>query len=395
MNGGGDGSGYGGAIFNLDGIVNLINATLAGDSVTAGTVGSGGTANGGELYNLAYGKTSTGSAGNATATILNSILANSVGAATGDLVNNTDPSHASGRALVTANYSLIRNGGAANITSGAHNIFNQNPNLSILANYGGPTQTMGLRLGSPAIDAGFDTTQAPYNLTTDQRGPGFPRKVGPQVDIGAFESSPVNPMFITITTTSPSIGVISPAVTLTVTPAPMVMHMFVLYGNGMSYDLLNSTRLDVPWQITGIQAVFSTPVTGDIDSLTGFSNVNLFAGSGTNTLTWTFSTPLADADLTAQLLGTGADAITGSGGVALAGSSNGASGTNFSQTVKVLYGDVNGDGVVNALDMAEIQARILGQSVSIADMFLDVNGFGVIDSSDLTSVSNRSGHTLI
>jgi hypothetical protein len=37
--------------------------------------------------------------------------------------------------------------------------------------------------GSPAVDAGAVSDQLCY----DQRGPGFPRTVGPQADIGAFE----------------------------------------------------------------------------------------------------------------------------------------------------------------------------------------------------------------
>ena len=62
--------------------------------------------------------------------------------------------------------------------------FNQtNPKLGPLADNGGPTLTMALLPGSPAIDAG-DTSLAP---PTDQRG--FPRPFGAAADIGAFEYS--------------------------------------------------------------------------------------------------------------------------------------------------------------------------------------------------------------
>src|SRR5947208_2294129 len=45
---------------------------------------------------------------------------------------------------------------------------------------------MALLPGSPAIDAGDDALlNAPFNVTTDQRG--APRKFGAHVDIGAFE----------------------------------------------------------------------------------------------------------------------------------------------------------------------------------------------------------------
>jgi hypothetical protein len=60
----------------------------------------------------------------------------------------------------------------------------------LLANHGGPTLTIALLEGSPAIDTGDDTvTGPPLNLATDQRGTGFPRKLGSHVDIGAFEFS--------------------------------------------------------------------------------------------------------------------------------------------------------------------------------------------------------------
>jgi hypothetical protein len=63
-----------------------------------------------------------------------------------------------------------------------------NPKLGPLQNNGGPTFTMALLAGSPAIDAGDDSVLgSPLFLTTDQRGPGFPRKSGTHVDIGAFE----------------------------------------------------------------------------------------------------------------------------------------------------------------------------------------------------------------
>ena len=61
-----------------------------------------------------------------------------------------------------------------------------NPLLASLGNYGGPTQTMALLPGSPAIDAGSNAL-IPGGVTTDQRGDS--RIVNSTVDIGAFESS--------------------------------------------------------------------------------------------------------------------------------------------------------------------------------------------------------------
>src|SRR6185312_5369302 len=57
------------------------------------------------------------------------------------------------------------------------------PKLLPLADNGGPTQTHALPADSPAITTGNNVA----GLTTDQRGPGFPRSIGGATDIGAFE----------------------------------------------------------------------------------------------------------------------------------------------------------------------------------------------------------------
>jgi hypothetical protein len=61
--------------------------------------------------------------------------------------------------------------------------------LGPLANNGGPTLTMGLLAGSPALGAGSN----PNEYTNDQRGPGFPRVVNGSVDIGAFQGTVAAP----------------------------------------------------------------------------------------------------------------------------------------------------------------------------------------------------------
>ena len=56
--------------------------------------------------------------------------------------------------------------------------------LSPLAENGGPTATHALSFDSPAIDMGNDNAAVGY----DQRGPGYPRTIAANVDIGAFEA---------------------------------------------------------------------------------------------------------------------------------------------------------------------------------------------------------------
>jgi hypothetical protein len=62
-------------------------------------------------------------------------------------------------------------------------ILDIDPILGPFQDNGGPTKTIALLPGSPAIDSG-DNTDAP---AFDQRGPGFPRIVNGQIDIGAYE----------------------------------------------------------------------------------------------------------------------------------------------------------------------------------------------------------------
>ena len=66
---------------------------------------------------------------------------------------------------------------------GPGSLNNTDPKLGPLGNYGGPTPTMPLLTGSPALD-NADNSAAP---PTDQRG--RTRPYGPSADIGAFESS--------------------------------------------------------------------------------------------------------------------------------------------------------------------------------------------------------------
>jgi hypothetical protein len=65
------------------------------------------------------------------------------------------------------------------------------PMLAPLGDNGGPTRTLALRAGSPAINAGNNAIAVDPDgdpLLFDQRGPGFERIVRDAVDVGAFEA---------------------------------------------------------------------------------------------------------------------------------------------------------------------------------------------------------------
>jgi parallel beta-helix repeat protein len=72
--------------------------------------------------------------------------------------------------------------GSGSVTS-TNSLTSSDPMLAPLADNGGPTETMALLPGSPAIDAGGPTCPA-----ADQRGVARPQ--GPDCDIGAFEFAP-------------------------------------------------------------------------------------------------------------------------------------------------------------------------------------------------------------
>ena len=174
------------------------------------------------------------------------------------------------------------------------------------------------------------------------------------------------------------------AATLTVNAIPTVVSFSVLWG-AKSYNVIGTSRNRLPWQITGIQVVFSAPIaSGNLNSLggTGVTPTG-FSGLGTNTLTWTIS-PLALGNFPATLAGSGANALKDTAGTALAG------GAGFSQNLKILYGDFNDDGVVNSQDLVLEAAAISAPYNILADM----NGDGVVSLADYLLVRSRLSSSL-
>jgi hypothetical protein len=165
--GGNGGSGV--SCFNADGM----NCTIANNLGNAGLGGSGGAggANGGTPVGPPGAPGSTGTNGTTAAGLIG-----------GNWVNT----------LMASNRPVNC---AGNISDGGHNLSsdascnftnvgslnNTDPKLGPLASNGGPTLTMALLPGSPAINAGA-SAGAP---TTDQRG--VTRPQGTAVDIGAYE----------------------------------------------------------------------------------------------------------------------------------------------------------------------------------------------------------------
>jgi CSLREA domain-containing protein len=192
----GSGGTDGGGVYD-----NGLSATLTGVTVSGNTAGGG---DGGGLYSNGILLTTTNStiSGN-TATIaggglfhngIDAVLNNTTMAGnTGGGISNN------GSTLTLKNTIVASNGtncaGIAPTNGGTNLQFpgstcgvgipTADPLLQALANNGGPTMTMALTAGSPAIDTG--TTGCPPTPATDQRG--VTRPQGPACDIGAFEFS--------------------------------------------------------------------------------------------------------------------------------------------------------------------------------------------------------------
>jgi len=177
---------FGGGIWNdKGGAATLTNCTISGNSATTagGAIGTNGTVT---LTNCTISANSASAGGgiatNGTVTIGNTIVAgNAANSGPDVLVGDGSVSSQGSNLIGKTDGSTGWVGGDITGTIAAP----RDPKLASLADNGGPTQTMALLPGSPAIDKGDDSVLA--TVTTDQRGTGFPRKSGFRVDIGAYE----------------------------------------------------------------------------------------------------------------------------------------------------------------------------------------------------------------
>jgi hypothetical protein len=92
--------------------------------------------------------------------------------------------------IASQDYNLVGSTSGCEFTAAPHDLVNVSAGIGSLASNGGPTQTMALLPGSPAIDAGNPQGCRTPNGTlipVDQRG--FPRSrpMDPVCDIGAYE----------------------------------------------------------------------------------------------------------------------------------------------------------------------------------------------------------------
>ncbi len=156
--------GGGGAIYAVDCTLN--NCTLSGNSTTAGSSLPG---KGGAIWNgPTYGKVA-----------LHHVTLSGNSAADGGGLSLSSPATLNN--VIVAGNTAPAHPDVAGSFTGSHNLIGGDPLLAPLGDFGGPTQTMPPRSGSPALDAGAGSA-----LRTDQRG--LARLSGRAADIGAVES---------------------------------------------------------------------------------------------------------------------------------------------------------------------------------------------------------------
>ncbi len=264
-------AGRGGGIYNSpDGVLNVTNSTISDNQATMG---------GGGIVN------STDS----TITLNNAIVANSTG---GDCVLDAG--------TINAENSLIEDGLACVNGTNSNNLTGD-PNLGVLQNNGGPTETHALLPGSIAIDAGANALAVDPGgnpLPTDQRGAGFPRVLGGTVDMGAFERD-ISPSIVMSKTVGTDPAACATTDNITVAAGTDVYYCYTVTNTGdvtlPLHDLVDDelgTLLDDFAFNLAPGATVSTVDAGAVISITATSSV-------TNTAVWTaFVDPSVTASFT-------------------------------------------------------------------------------------------------
>jgi CSLREA domain-containing protein len=311
----------GGAVYFVGGALQITNSTISSNTTTfegAGIFASGSVS----ISNSTISSNVSGASGGGIFVSTGSLLFNSV-----TVSHNSAHSSGGGLHRVTANVQLRNSIFAANtaisgpdilgtVTSLGNNLLQNSggcigmtngvkadkvgtgaapldAQLLGLQNNGGLTDTRGLSLTSPAVNAGHNcvvnlscsSLNPPAALANDQRGAGYARLVGTAVDIGAVENAAAP----TITTISPNVrGLNTGAFVLTVNGTGFVPTSVVRW-NGV----IRTTTYASPTQLTAqilasdIQTIQQVPITvstnppgGGLSAPVNFNVVSCVSVSG-------------------------------------------------------------------------------------------------------------------
>ncbi len=205
--GGYGGGGLGGAVYDAYGLATLVNCTVAFNTGRGGDGGNGGAGSINPPLGYISAGGDGGNGGGGVGGIYTVVYFGQLCSVTNcTIAYNSGAGGVGGQGGLGVTKGLPGEAGGARGTASVGSFFNTlftsnnpagidtfaDPKLGPLTDNGGPTLTMALLPGSPAIDAG-GTFGAP---ATDQRG--VPRPQGQGVDVGAFEYL-VSPVFTCMT----------------------------------------------------------------------------------------------------------------------------------------------------------------------------------------------------
>ena len=257
-------------------------------------------------------------------------------------------------------------------------------NLQPLASNGGPTQTVALGVGSAAIDRGNPAT----TLTTDQRG--YARVFGPAPDIGAFEAQPFTVASVQVNDGSAQRSEVhSISVTFS---GP------VTFAGGNTAAAFQLQHVQGTTNIANLQAVTSTNASGQTVVTLSFTTtgnaaseidpVSALNGGAASLADGRFQLTVFASDVT------GPDELNLAGGsvignyVSPADTQGGGPGQLH---LYRLFGDSDGNGIVDQVDLARFRSANNSSSISEAYIaYLDADNSGTIDQFDLAQFRQRN-----
>ena len=350
----GNTGGWGGSL-NNSGTARFYDSTITGNVATGQSSTQTATAFGGGIYNYAGTTTLTGTivAGNTARGVASDIIGKNQGSA------------------VTGSYNLIGTGGSGGLFASNHNDLGvSSPDLGTLGNYGGPTQTIPLLPGSPALGAGVALT----GITSDQRG----EPQGSIVDIGAFQAT------LAVKSISGSVDTAIADLTLPGTVALANQ----IDGSAISFDpavfaTLQMIALTSPLDLTN--TVLPTSITGPAAGVTISGNYD--TNDGNNAIR-VFQ---VNSGVTTSLTG-----LTITGGSAAVGAGLEVKGTVMltNCTITGNTAGTSGGGMqVESGGIARLYSTTLGNNSSPYGGAINDNGFLTLDACTVSanSATNQAG----
>jgi CSLREA domain-containing protein len=354
----------GGGIYN-QGTLNVSNSTL--DLNLAGSFTDQG-ASGGGIYNDSQ------ATGNAT--VKSTIIARSAANCNNQFPSCANISDVAGF-FISQGFNLIGSSDGSTGFTAATDItgtssFPVDPGLDSngLNLNGGPTETIALLSGSPAIDKGSSTTVGGVHLIVDQRGVGYARTVnkavanatgGDGTDIGAFEFG-----------------------------AQIKAVSRKQHGTAGTFDInLPLLKLGIECRKGGTSGIFKAILTFPKAVTVGSTSVTLDPKTSSPTGSVS-SVSFSGRQVTVNLTGvSNAQTLR----INLSGVSDGVNTNDISVPMGVLFGDTNKNGFVTSADATLTQSKI-GQTVNGSNFREDVSLDGSINSTDVQQVQSKVGTKL-